>query len=1006
MSRRGALSRHRAWFAGVALLCLGAPGTIVGLTASPAAASGAGVRPAAWVRSAASVPAVPRGSRALGELAGSTSMRADVVLEPRDPAALEAFDTAVSTPGSPTFRRYLAPGAFAGRFGPDPSTISAVRQWLVARGLAVGPTSRDGLIVPVSGRAEGMGSAFGVGFERYRLPSGRVAHVPTAGPMVPASLARAVGGVVGLDDLTVPVPELARAATATATAATATAAATASTPASAPAQRIAGPVPHAGGPVPTAGCQSSISTGRASAGAYTADQLAQAYSFAGLYPSDEGAGVTVGVYELEPYRPADVATFENCYSPAITATVTAVPVDQSVGAVINNGPGQGEAALDIEMVVGMAPQVSVDVYDGPNGGSGPLDTYGRMVDDDAVRVISTSWGQCEAQTAPAVRQAESEMFQQAEAQGQTVTAAAGDEGSEDCFFFPSSSDTRLQVDDPGSQPWVTSVGATSLRTLGPAPGEAAWNSGLFAGTGGGGSSTEWTMPSWQLGPGVENAYTQVRDSFTGASPCPVGSGPATSSCREVPDVSSDGDPATGMAVYCSCFGGWAKIGGTSMSSPLWGALAALADQGQSSPVGFMDPVLYQAACRPGAPFNDVTVGENQPNGGPSDPPRAPGGPYYPAAAGYDLATGLGSPIATGVVATLRAPPPNSCPRATGLSASSGPAIGGTVLTVSGANLSSVVEVDVGPGNPAAIVSETFTSVTVRTPPSPTGGWSTEPVLLKFPGDIVGVDGTLPFTYVGPAGYWTVASDGGIFAFGNVGFYGSTGGIRLDQPIVGMAATPSSQGYWLVASDGGIFAYGDAGFYGSTGGIRLTRPVVGMASTPDGRGYWLVASDGGIFAYGDAGFYGSTGGIRLVQPIVGMATTHDGGGYWLVASDGGIFAFGDATFYGSTGGIRLTQPVVGMATTPDGGGYWLVASDGGIFAYGDAAFHGSTGGIALARPVVGMAATPDGNGYWLVASDGGIFAFGGSYGGFYGSEGGTPLARPMVGIGAPQGGAIG
>ena len=80
----------------------------------------------------------------------------------------------------------------------------------------------------------------------------------------------------------------------------------------------------------------------------------------------------------------------------------------------------------------------------------------------------------------------------------------------------------------------------------------------------------------------------------------------------------------------------------------------------------------------------------------------------------------------------------------------------------------------------------------------------------------------------------------------------------------------THGYWLDASDGGIFAFGAAGFYGSTGNITLNKPVVGMAATPDGRGYWLVATDGGIFAYGDAPFYGSTGNITLNKPVVGMA----------------------------------------------------------------------------------------------------------------------------------------
>src|SRR4051812_11425634 len=119
-----------------------------------------------------------------------------------------------------------------------------------------------------------------------------------------------------------------------------------------------------------------------------------------------------------------------------------------------------------------------------------------------------------------------------------------------------------------------------------------------------------------------------------------------------------------------------------------------------------------------------------------------------------------------------------------------------------------------------------------------------------------------------AGYWILGSDGGVFSFGGAQFFGSTGGMKLNKPVTGMAATPAAQGYWLVASDGGIFAYGDATFYGSTGGIKLVSPVVGAASTPTGKGYWLVAADGGIFAYGDAAFYGSTGGMKLASPIVG------------------------------------------------------------------------------------------------------------------------------------------
>ncbi len=223
------------------------------------------------------------------------------------------------------------------------------------------------------------------------------------------------------------------------------------------------------------------------------------------------------------------------------------------------------------------------------------------------------------------------------------------------------------------------------------------------------------------------------------------------------------------------------------------------------------------------------------------------------------------------------------------------------------------------------------------------------------------------------GYWEVASDGGIFAFGDGGYYGSEGGRPLNAPVVGMAATPDGGGYWEVASDGGLFAFGDAGFFGSEGGHRLNAPIVGMAAAPDGGGYWEVASDGGIFAFGDAGFFGSEGGHRLNAPVVGMAASRSGQGYWLVASDGGIFSFGDAAFWGGTGGLSLNGKIVGMAASPDGQGYWLVASDGGIFSFGDTTFWGSTGGQLLDGPIVGMALGP--GGYWEAASDGGIFSLG-------------------------------
>ncbi len=142
------------------------------------------------------------------------------------------------------------------------------------------------------------------------------------------------------------------------------------------------------------------------------------------------------------------------------------------------------------------------------------------------------------------------------------------------------------------------------------------------------------------------------------------------------------------------------------------------------------------------------------------------------------------------------------------------------------------------------------------------------------------------------GYWLVGSDGGIFSFGDAKFLGSMGGQRLNKPIVGMASTAGSvnpqngsivpDGYWLVASDGGVFNFGNAGFMGSMGGQPLNKPIVSIAPGPyalnfgnfslQATGYWLVASDGGVFSFGQANFLGSLGALKLVSPVSAAAST--------------------------------------------------------------------------------------------------------------------------------------
>ena len=310
---------------------------------------------------------------------------------------------------------------------------------------------------------------------------------------------------------------------------------------------------------------------------------------------------------------------------------------------------------------------------------------------------------------------------------------------------------------------------------------------------------------------------------------------------------------------------------------------------------------------------------------------------------------------------------------------------------------SIVTIDLTTGTTGSVVSVPGTATSVTVPGlSPGDRYSfsvtaNNTLTVTAPGVsnvIGGLDGK---------GYWLDASDGGIFTFGSAQFYGSMGGTRLNQPMVGMAATPTGRGYWLAAADGGVFSFGDARFYGSKGDTHLNQPVVGIASTATGEGYWLVAKDGGIFSFGDARFYGSTGSSSLGAPVVGMAATPTGRGYWLAASDGGVFRFGDAVFLGSPASQPLNRPIVGIDASPVGHGYWLAAADGGVFSFGDARFFGSMGGRSLNQPVVGMATNPSGSGYWLAAADGGVFSFGGTQ--FWGSMGGTTLNQPVVGMAA-------
>jgi hypothetical protein len=214
----------------------------------------------------------------------------------------------------------------------------------------------------------------------------------------------------------------------------------------------------------------------------------------------------------------------------------------------------------------------------------------------------------------------------------------------------------------------------------------------------------------------------------------------------------------------------------------------------------------------------------------------------------------------------------------------------------------------------------------------------------------------------------------------VACHGSLTGKALNAPVVGITTTPDQGGYWMVASDGGVFNYGDAGFYGSAGNIQLNKPIVGMAATPDGKGYWLVASDGGIFNYGDAVFHGSAGNIHLNEPIIGMAATYQAGGYWLAAADGGVFSYGIARYLGGGPISQDVGPVVtdfsAFATSADGGGYLLATANRAfLLNFGTAKYFGlgsstsdtsSLAGVTSPSPLTGYS-------YWEATQAGSVYA---------------------------------
>ena len=368
-------------------------------------------------------------------------------------------------------------------------------------------------------------------------------------------------------------------------------------------------------------------------GGFTPTELRTAYDENSLISAGgTGTGQTTAIFELDGYKSSDVAAYLSNYSLG-TAKYSNVLVD---GATNTAGAGAIEVELDMEVVSAIAPNATQKIYIGPNSNAGVDDTYNKIVTDDVAKVASTSWGECKSASGNAALSTLDNIFAQGAAQGQSFFAASGDSGAYDC------GDSSLAVDSPADDPNVVGVGGTTLTvgTGGTYGSESAWGNLSLSEGGGGGISTFFTRPSYQTGTNLTNTD------------------------REVPDVSADADPASGYSVYCTVTAagcsssGWIAVGGTSAAAPLWAATATDVNSylvTQSKPVlGNANASLYTLynTTQTYSAYHDVTTGNNL---------------YYTATAGYDNASGIGTPDAWNIARDLAGstmPPPTPTPTPT------------------------------------------------------------------------------------------------------------------------------------------------------------------------------------------------------------------------------------------------------------------------------------------------------------------------------------------------------
>jgi kumamolisin len=548
------------------------------------------------------LPSTLAKSATVSHVDAGKSLNVVFMLASKDPSGAADFARRVSTPDDPLYGKFLTPEQFGAAYGPNDSDYEAVKAWVTQNGLSLNELSLSHTTLSVHGTVAQFESLFATSIDNYQAPDGKTFFSAGTAPSVPAEIAPRLTGVLGLSNYTGFVPMVIRKSAQDAN-----------------------------------GVHTDGAGGTGPGGAYSASDLRTAYNIpTHLSPQKTQ---TVAVFEQGGFAKSDITKYEKENGlPDVPVNVHNV---NGYGGGINNPNIELEAVLDIDMVIGINPAVAaVNVYeDGDDSfGVALLDALKDIANDNTAQTISISYGTDEVIQGTTQMAAEGVLFQQLAAQGQSVFVSAGDDGAY------GRTGIGLNVSDPGSQPYVTCVGGTTLFTgpNGVYADEEVWN--LLAtgfGATGGGVSTYWTIPEWQ----VRTLYFRKPGGFAkqlAAEPDTVGSSNgASSTMRNIPDVAAVGDPLTGVSVYSAINGGWQQVGGTSVSSPLWAGYLSIIDAAREivglGRFGLINPDLYFLEFTYPS-LNDVRDGSN------GDAALYGGIPGYNAGPGFDDCTGWGSMI--------------------------------------------------------------------------------------------------------------------------------------------------------------------------------------------------------------------------------------------------------------------------------------------------------------------------------------------------------------------------